>query len=201
MDDVDDGPSTPEVLPRSERPTPYIMTTSTRKKRKVIVVSHSHLRATEGPVCQTDPPLREVCCLPGAWVKDISRKVPTLVQPSDYYPLLLFHEGGGEAATRSPRVIKTDFRALERFVRESGAQVIFSSLLPVAGSDNGRNRQAQSINMWLHGRCHHHSLGFFDNGMAYTAPGLLVSDGTHLSRGGKRVFAHELAGLIDKALN
>ncbi|GAB0209336.1 hypothetical protein GRJ2_003399300 [Grus japonensis] len=32
MDDVDDGPSTPEMSPRSERPTPHIMTTSTRKK-------------------------------------------------------------------------------------------------------------------------------------------------------------------------
>ncbi|GAB0179564.1 hypothetical protein GRJ2_000421700 [Grus japonensis] len=32
MEDMDDSPSTPEVLPRSERPTPCIMTTSTRKK-------------------------------------------------------------------------------------------------------------------------------------------------------------------------
>ena len=32
MDDVDDGPSTPEVLQRSERPTPSIMTTSMRNK-------------------------------------------------------------------------------------------------------------------------------------------------------------------------
>ncbi|KAK4831411.1 hypothetical protein QYF61_017542 [Mycteria americana] len=34
MDDVDDGPSTPEVLPGSERPTPCITTTSIRKKRQ-----------------------------------------------------------------------------------------------------------------------------------------------------------------------
>jgi len=37
--------------------------------------------------------------------------------------------------------------------------------------------------------------------MAYMAPGLLVSDGIHLSQRGKRVFAHKLAGLIDRALN
>lgn len=130
MDDVDDGPPTPEVLPRSERPTPCITTNSMRKKRRVIVVGDSLLRGTEGPICRTEPPLREVCYLPGAWVKDIARKPPSLVRPSDYYLLLLFHVGGDEAATHSPRAIKRDCRALGWLVRESGAQVIFSSTLP-----------------------------------------------------------------------
>ena len=39
--------------------------------------------------------------------------------------------------------------------------------------------------------------GFFSNGVAYMAPGLLVSDGIHLSQRGKRIFAHKLARLID----
>jgi len=134
-------------------------------------------------------------------VRDITRKLPSLVQPSDYYPLLLFHVEGDEVAVRSPRVIKRDFRALGQLVRESGAQVIFSALLPVVGNDIGRNSWAQSINTWLRGWCCHHHFGFFDNGMAYTAPGLLASNGSHLSQRGKRVFAQELAGLIDSALN
>ncbi|KAK4817118.1 hypothetical protein QYF61_027981 [Mycteria americana] len=112
MEDGDDSPSTPEVSPRSEKCTSHINTTSTRKRRWVIVVGNSLLRGTEGPLCRTDPPLREVCCLPGARVKDITRIRPSLVQPSDYYPLLLFHVGGDEAATRSPSAIKRDFRAL-----------------------------------------------------------------------------------------
>ena len=45
------------------------------------------------------------------------------------------------------------------------------------------------------------SFSFFDNGMVYTAPGLLASDGNHLSQREKRVFAHKLVGLIDRALN
>ena len=100
-DDVDDGPSTPEVLPRSERPTPCIKTTSTRKKRRLIVVGGSLLRETEGLICWTDPPLREVCCLAAAQVKDITRKLLRLVWPSDYHLLLLFHVGGNEAAKSS----------------------------------------------------------------------------------------------------
>jgi len=43
------------------------------------------------------------------------------------------------------------------------------------------------------------TLDFFDNRMAYTAPGLLASDRIRLSQRGKRVFAQELAGLIGRA--
>jgi len=100
----------------------------------------------------------------------------------------------------SPRTIKRHFRALGWLVRESGTQVIFSSLLPVAGSNTERNRQAQSINTWLCGWCHCHCFGLYGDGMAYTVQGLLASDEIHLSQKGKRVFAHELAGLIDRAL-
>jgi len=42
--------------------------------------------------------------------------------------------------------------------------------------------------------------GFFDNGMAYTAPGLLTLDGIHLSQRGKRVFVQELVELFGRAL-
>ena len=72
----------------------------------IIFVCDSLLRGTEGPMCRADPPLRQVCCFPGAQVKDITRKLPSLVRPSDYYPLLLFHVGGNEAAMHSPRAIQ-----------------------------------------------------------------------------------------------
>ncbi|KAK4830603.1 hypothetical protein QYF61_012029 [Mycteria americana] len=116
MEDGDNSLSTPEVSPRSEERTSRINTTSTRKRRRVIVVGDSLLRGTEGPICWMDPPLREVCCLPGARVRDVTRILPSLVRPSDYYPLLLFHVGGDDTATRSPRAIKRDFRALGRLL-------------------------------------------------------------------------------------
>jgi len=100
---------------------------------------------------------------------------------------------GDKVAVHSPSVTNRDFQALGWLVWESGAQVIFSSLHPV-----GRNWWAQSINTWLHGWCHHHNFGFFDNGMAYTAPDLLASNGSHPSQRGKSVFAQ---GLIDRAFN
>jgi len=68
VDDAGVDPSTSEEAQRSEGPPSRITTSSTRRKRRVIVVGHSQLRGTEGPICRADPPLREVCCLPGARV-------------------------------------------------------------------------------------------------------------------------------------
>ncbi|KAK4822673.1 hypothetical protein QYF61_019040 [Mycteria americana] len=79
QEDGDNSLSTPEVSPRSEERTSHINTTSTRKRRRVIVVGDSLLKGTEGPICRTDPPLREFCCLPGARVKDITRVLPSLL--------------------------------------------------------------------------------------------------------------------------
>ncbi|GAB0208750.1 hypothetical protein GRJ2_003340700 [Grus japonensis] len=121
-EDMDDSQATPEVAPRPKGPMPRVVTTPTKKKRRVIVVGDSLLKGTEGPICRADPPLREVCCLPGARVKDIARKLPSLVQPSDYYPLLLLHVGGDEAETRSTKAIKRDFRLLGQSLKDSGAQ-------------------------------------------------------------------------------
>ncbi|GAB0199664.1 cAMP-dependent protein kinase inhibitor alpha [Grus japonensis] len=75
------------------------------------------------------------------------------------------------------------------------------SAVCVEGSNGGWNRRTRSINAWLHGWCQCHNFGFFDNGAAYTAPGLMNPDGIHLSQRGKTIFAQELAGLIDRALN
>ncbi|KAK4810861.1 hypothetical protein QYF61_008833 [Mycteria americana] len=123
VDNEDVNPSTPEERPRPERHTPRITTTSTKKKRCVIVVGDSLLRGTEGPICHADTSHREVCCLPGARVRDITRKLPSLVEPSDYYLLLLFHVGGDEVAVCGPREIKRDFRALGRKVTWPTAQM------------------------------------------------------------------------------
>ncbi|KAK4815560.1 hypothetical protein QYF61_004077 [Mycteria americana] len=79
MEDGDDSLSTPEVSPRSEERTSRINTTSLTKRRQVIVVGDSLVRGTEGPICRTDPPLREVCCLPGARVRDVTRVLPSLL--------------------------------------------------------------------------------------------------------------------------
>ena len=132
----------------------WVTTASTKKKKRVIVIGDSLLRGREGPICRPDPSPREVCCLPGARVRDVAKKLPGLVWPSDYYPLLVMQVGGDEIAERSPNAIKRDFRALGQPVEGSGAQVVFSSIPPVAGKSTERSRKTHRINRWLRDWCH-----------------------------------------------
>jgi len=125
------------------------MTAPAKKKRRVIVIGDSLLKGTEGPICQPDPSYREVCCLLGARVRDVARKLPGLVWPSDYYPLLVMQLGGDEIMVRSPKAIKRDFRALRQLVEGSGAEVVFSSIPSVAGKSTERGRKTHLINRWL----------------------------------------------------
>jgi len=107
-------------------------------------------------------------------VRDITRKLSSLVQPSDDYLLLLFHlllttycVGGDEVAVHSARVIKRDFRALGWLVRKSGALVIFSSLLPAVGGDVARNRQTDLL---IHGS----TVGVTNTALAFLTTGWLT---------------------------
>ncbi|RMC05489.1 hypothetical protein DUI87_18682 [Hirundo rustica rustica] len=74
--------------------------------------------------------------------------------------------------------------------------------LPRAQIQNDeRNRRTHTINKWLKGWCHRQNFGFFDHGEMFTAPALLEPNGIHLSVKGKRFLAHELAELVERALN
>ena len=196
---VEGGP--PVRLPRAKRSTPRLKTASARKDRRVVVIGDSLLRGTEGPICRPDPTRREVCCLPGARVRDIARKLPGLIGPSDYYPLLIVQAGSDEVAERSLRSIKEDFRGLGRVVEGTGVQVDFSSLPSVAGKDTESIQKTRLINKWLRSWCKHRNFGFFDHGVIYSAPGMMAADGSSLSPRGKRILAQELAGLIERCLN
>jgi len=139
----------PMRLPQVKRSTPRLTTASTRKDKRVVVIGDSLLRGTEGPICQPDPTRREVCCLPGAWVRDISRKLPGLIRLSDYYPLLIIQAGSDEIAEKSLRSIKKDFRGLGQVVDGAGVRVVFSSIPSMAEKGTERiqkkNQQKTSL--------------------------------------------------------
>ena len=73
----------------------------------------------EGPIRRLDLTQREVCCLPGAQLKNITRNLPDLVHPSDYYPLLIVQAGSDAVAQRSLQTIKKDFRVSGRLVERA----------------------------------------------------------------------------------
>ena len=107
------------------------------------------LKGAEGPICRPDLLHREICCLPGAQIKDVRKKLPSLVRPSDYYPLLLFQEGRDDIGRTALKTMKKDLRDLGQQVKASRARVVFSFIPPVVGNDEGLNTMGQQINTWL----------------------------------------------------
>ena len=65
------------LSPRSDQPTPRnktcIKTSAKKKQWQVMVIGDSLLSRTEAPICRLDPLFREVCCLPGARIRDVTR--------------------------------------------------------------------------------------------------------------------------------
>ena len=108
--------SLPRREPRLRQSPPCLETASVRKGRRGIVVGDSLLWGTEGSICRPDPTCREVCCLPGAWVRDTSKNLSGLICPSDYYPLLIVQASNSKVTERSLRIIKKDFRGLQQLM-------------------------------------------------------------------------------------
>jgi len=71
--------------------------------------------------------------------------VPQIVKDTDYYELLLFQVGTNDTASWNLGRIKEDFKALGVKAKWFGAQVIFSSILPVGGKGSARNRHILNI--------------------------------------------------------
>ncbi|XP_070605406.1 uncharacterized protein [Erythrolamprus reginae] len=171
-----------------------------KKKRRVLVIGDSILRGTEPPICRPDNQSREVCCLPGAKISDITENLTKILKPTDYYPLLVIHAGINDTGKDMNQIMK-DYDHLGNTIRKTGAQVVFSSILPTRGRHPTRERKIPQINHWLKGWCRHKNFGFLDHGLHYLQEGLLASDGLHLTRAGKNLLGNRLAQLIRRALN
>lgn len=80
-------------------------------------------------------------------------------------------------------------------VKGSGAQLLLSSIHPVAGEDWYNPADPYLAPSLVS------PAEFRDFNLAYSTPDLLAMDGVHLSQRRKMVFAQKLAGLIETTLN
>lgn len=142
-----------------------------------------------------------MCCLPEANVRDITRRLPSLVCLSDYYTLLIVQIDSDKVTERSLRVIKRDFMGVGQIVDKVRVQVMFSSIPSVAGRAIERIRKTHVINAWPRVWCHHRNFGFFFHEAVYSVSGLMAADRDHLGQRGKIILFQELSGLINKLLN
>ena len=139
--------------------------------------------------------------MPGACIRDVTERLPSLVQSTGYCPLLLFHVDTSDTARSRLRTNKKDYRALGAVVRDLGAQVAFPSILAVKGKGFERASRICRANKWLRDWCHSQGFSYLDHGTRFEKPGLLGADGVHLSEKGKSIFGHRLAKLVKRALN
>lgn len=130
----------------------------------------SLLRGTEDPVCQPDPPHREVCYLPGGQARDIAGRLSGLIQPTDCCPLLVVLVGRDEVDEKSTWLTKKDFKALSCLAEGTRAEVVV--LIPlVVGMNAKMNRKTHGMKKWLKDWCHWWNFGFFGPEVVCMAPG------------------------------
>lgn len=131
----DDG-SSGLVLPRLSWSVPCIKSALTKHKGWLIVTGDSLLKGTEGSKRRTHFSGKSLASLrPGLkmWGESFLSWYGTHI--IDFF--FFFQVVSGEVVTRSVRAMKRNFRAL---VKESGAQVVCISILPVAGNDDDATR-------------------------------------------------------------
>ena len=138
----------------------------------MIVVGDSMQRGLEATICQPDLSSREVFCLPGVWIREVVERLLKLVQTYGCYLLLFFHVGTNDTARGDLESIKTDYRALEEILRDTGAQVLFSVL-----QGRGRSVRILHIHTWMRSCWWQQGFGFYDRGTLLEDQHLLGRDG------------------------
>lgn len=151
-------------------PAPH--TKSCKRKQRVLVVGHSaerHLSAcllySEGEFAASQEPRQRV----------------SEGHCTDHSPLLLFHLGTNDMVKQNLGRINQNFRALGTQVKGTGAQVIFSFVLPLRSRGAGRGLHIMQINIWLQLQ----GFGFYDHKTFFDKYSLLERHGVHLSRKGR----------------
>lgn len=69
------------------------ITTSTTKKRQQMMSAGDSSERYKGTHLMTWPTLKRFVAYQGGHISDIVKRLPTLAQPADYYPLLSFNVG------------------------------------------------------------------------------------------------------------
>ncbi|KAF4805591.1 hypothetical protein TURU_000453 [Turdus rufiventris] len=112
----------------------------------------------------------------------MTKKLPSLVQPTDYYLLLVFQIVSNDVPTRRPWTITKNAKALEQVVKGSGAQVVFSSVLPVSRNDGARKRKIMKMNTWLQDWYYQMNFVDFGHESVDMTLGILGTGWVHLSQ-------------------
>ena len=111
-------------------------------------------------------------------------------------PFLLIHVGTNETAKSNFEEITSHSEALGRKLYNFGAQMVFSSLLPVLRI--GLKRETLQVKDQVRRWCQRERFGFWGQGISVLEDRLLARD---LTRTGENVFGHSMENVIRRASN
>ena len=114
------GPSTQSASPR--RLLPLDMTTST------LVIGSSMIKDVYIPPSPSGP--CKVHCFPGARVRDIQRRLPSILAGYTKVSTIIVHVGTNDIRARQTEVLKADFTALLTTLMDTGRRIVISGPLP-----------------------------------------------------------------------
>ena len=140
-------------------------------------------------------------CLPGATVPVILNKLPELLHSSpSSITRVLVHVGCVDSSRQQSELIKNDFLALFRFLKDTGKGVFFSGPLPIHTHGAGRFSRLLSLNTWLQSTCRAFNFAFIDNfNLFWNRPSFYRADGVHPSSLGSRTLTANIQHAVQNA--
>jgi len=133
----------------------------------------------EAPICRLDALFREVSCLAGGQIRDVATSLNSIVEPSDYYPFLLFHVGTNGVTTKSLRSTKKGLQSPEKNTKKFWSTGSNFLNHPGNGGRLRMKQASQDINTWLQDYGLQQNFEFLNHGRALERQGI-GPNGMHL---------------------
>lgn len=177
------GPSTQSASPR--RLLPLDMTTST------LVIGSSMIRDVYIPPSPSGP--CKVHCFPGARVRDIQRRLPSILAGYTKVSTIIVHVGTNDIRARQTEVLKADFTALLTTLMDTGRRIVISGPLPTYRRGAERWSRLFNLHTWLRATCASLDIDCVNNfDLFWERPSLLKHDGLHPNRIGASLLSDNM---------
>ncbi|XP_051786108.1 uncharacterized protein LOC127528850 isoform X2 [Erpetoichthys calabaricus] len=139
-----------------------------------------------------------VSCFPGARVRDVMRRAPTVYKKHKNRAVgsITLHAGVNDVRHKQSEILKADFAALIKDTKERtpSARIFISGPLPLVRRSNEYYSRLLGLNNWLKGFCENQDIQFIENwDLFWERPHFFKRDGPHPNRFGVRVLSENIA--------
>ena len=165
--------------------------------QEVLILGDSRVRYLDRTFCEADRGKRMTCCLPGAGVQDVVKRVRGVVKGTGKEALVVVHVGVNDIGRVGSEELFIRYKDLLRELKESGRRCIVSGVLPRQRVGSLWHSHALGLNDRIKKLCKEGGVGFIDEwDRFYGRQELYAMDGVHFSRKG----VQELSECLERAV-